>query len=115
MGNFDSGTMWLCKLENVAEPGYMPVQKLVKVNRYYFARKTVGYSRQYAAKGVNQSIDLYIEVQGGSDIQGGMFVILGNGDQYRVDYVSFAKGDINSLKYANVTLSRLDKFYDVQD
>lgn len=113
--NFDGGTFWLCELKNVAEMGYMPVQKLVKINRYYYANKTIGYSRQYAAKGVNESIDLYIEVQGGRDIRAGLFVVLGNGDQYRIDYVSSALGDVNSLRYTDLTLSRLDKFYDVQD
>lgn len=115
MANFDAGTFWLCKLENVAETGYMPVQKLVKVNRYWYANKTISYSRQYAAKGVNESIDMYIRVQGGNDIRAGMFLILGNGDQMRVDYVSHVLGDTNSLKYTDITLARLDKFYDVYE
>lgn len=115
MSNFDAGTFFLCELKNVAEQGYMPVQRLVKVNRYWYRNKTIGYSRQYAAKGVNESIDLYIEVQGGADIRAGMYVILGNGDQMRVDYVSHITGDTNSLKYADVTLSKLEKFYDVYE
>lgn len=114
MSNFDSGVVYLCALEDVAEAGHMPVQKLVKKNKYWFMTKTIGFARQYAAKGANESIDFYIRVQDGHDFRGGMYAVLGNGEQYRVTYCTPVTGDQDYMRYTDVTLARLDKYFDVE-
>jgi hypothetical protein len=39
------GTLKLCELRNTAEPGEMPVEKLVILSYHYYGDRVVGYNR----------------------------------------------------------------------
>lgn len=54
------GILQICKLENVATAGFMPVEKLVVIEEAYYRKRTVGYNRLYAAMGANQEISMLV-------------------------------------------------------
>lgn len=109
---YDDGVLTTCTLENTAQPGSMPVQKLVPVTTHFYGERTVGYNRQYAAMGVNEQIDLLVRVWRDSSIRIGMYVVMEDGNQYRIDNVQHLYDDDN-LKVTDLTLRRLDELYDV--
>lgn len=114
----DDGIVFICTLENTAAPGRMPVEQLVKFRRYWYGERTVSYSRQYAARGVNENIDMLIRIPCDRGVRIGMYAVLGNGDQYRIDNVALST-DYNdpaqALRYTDLTLSRLERNYDVAE
>lgn len=117
----DAGILTLYKLTNTAVNGRMPEMKLVEYDRAYYGERTVGYNRLYAAKGVNQSIDKLIRIWRNDAVEVGDYVILEDVDlvsnkprQYRVDAVQQLTDD-DGLKVTDITLDRLEKFYDVID
>lgn len=103
------GILKICKLENIAVPGRMPVDKLVEIGTAYYRKRTVGYNRLYAAMGANQSIDMLvrcfnIEVPQFSTV----YVVFGN-EQYQVN----AMQEIVEEGAVDFTLVRLEENYDV--
>lgn len=116
----DAGILTLCRLENVAEPGGMPRERLVEGNRHFYEERMVGYGRQYAAMGANEQVDVLARIWRDSSARIGMYAVLsdyegqehGEGDQYRVDNVQH-RLDEDGLKVTDLTLSRLDSLYDV--
>ena len=110
----DDGILELYTLQNVAENGRMPVYKLVLSDTAYYGERTVGYNRLYAAKGVNQQIDKLIRIWRNDTVEVNFYVILEDKKQYRVDAVQHLYDD-DGLKVTDLTLSRLEKFYDVAE
>ena len=113
--NFDSGIVYLCRLTNVAQPGLKPVEVLTRIDRAWYSERTVSFRRQYAAKGVNEQIDLLVRIHYNPKARIGMYAVLGNGDQFRIDNVSNGFDDPSMLRYTELTLSRLEDFYDLSD
>lgn len=110
----DDGILELYTLQNVAENGRMPVYKLVLSDKAYYGERTVGYNRLYAAKGVNQQIDKLIRIWRNDTVEVNFYVILEDKKQYRVDAVQHLYDD-DGLKVTDLTLSKLEKFYDVAE
>jgi hypothetical protein len=109
---FDAGSLTLCTLENGSLPGEMPVMQLKKQSSRFYGERTVGYSRQYAAFGVNQQIDLLVRIWQDRSAKIGMYVLLEDGSQYRIDNVQHLV-DESGLKVTDLTLFQLEKYYDV--
>lgn len=114
MPNFDSGTLYLCELNNMADDGDMPSEKLTRVARHWYQERMIGMSRQYLAKGVNEQIDMLVRIHHDRTAKIGMYVVLGNGDQFRITNITMIVGD-DGLRYTDLTLMRLEDFYDVAD
>ena len=108
----DSGILTLYTLANTAENGRMPKMQLVTRDRAYYGERTVGYNRLYAAKGVNQQVDKLVRIWRDESVQAGEYVVLEDLKQYRIDAVQHLYDD-DGLKVTDLTLSRLEKFYDV--
>lgn len=108
----DSGILILYKLINTAENGRKPLLKLNEFDRAYYGERTVGYNRLYAAKGVNQQIDKLVRIWRNDAVNAGDYVILDDQKQYRIDAVQHLYDD-DGLKVTDLTLNRLEKFYDV--
>lgn len=124
--NLDDGTLRICTLQNVGEAGQMPRQVLTPIRRHWYGERSIGYNRQYAAKGVNEHIDLLVRIVHDRAVRIGMYAVLGNGEQYRIDHVmhggeydyfSQITGPMGtgSLRYTELTLSRLEALYDVAE
>ena len=99
-------------LQDVAEPGGMPCEKLVKVSRHYFGDRTVGYGRQYAALGVQQQVDRLVRIWFDANITTRQYVIIDK-QQYRIDMVQHMT-DEDGIKVTDLTLFRLDENFDVE-
>ena len=85
------------------------MEKLVEVGTAYYSERVVGYSRYYAALGANQRIDALVRCHNTEMPKNGKYVILEDGDQYRVDAVQ----KIIEQGAVDLTLVRLEEFYDV--
>ncbi len=108
---FDDGLVGIYKLEDIATPGDMPAKRLVKYTDCFFGERVVGYGRQYAAKGVNEQIDMLIRVWQDRKIRTGMIAIIEK-EQFRIDNVQHML-DEDGLKVSDLTLARLEDFYDI--
>lgn len=108
----DSGILELYKLVNTAPNGNMPNEQLVYVDSAYYGERTVGYNRQYAAKAVNESVDKLIRIWRNESISAGMYVLLEDENQYQIDMVQHLLDD-DGLKVTDLTLSRLEKNYEL--
>ena len=108
----DSGILELYKLVNTAPNGNMPNEQLVYVDSAYYGERTVGYNRQYAAKAVNEAVDKLIRIWRNESISAGMYVLLEDENQYQIDMVQHLLDD-DGLKVTDLTLSRLEKNYEL--
>lgn len=108
----DDGILFLCQLENISNDGDMPKESLVKVSRHWYEERMIGINRQYLARGVNEQVDLLARIHHDRTARIGMYVLLGNGDQFRISNVSHIE---DGLRYTDLTLGRLEDFYDVAE
>lgn len=116
----DAGRLILCRLINKNEGtgGKMPEYVLEPINqdKYDFEERAIGMSRQYAAKGANEQIDLIARIWREPAARIKMHAVVtdseGYDGQYRVTNVQNLL-DNDGLKVTDLTLERLDKFYDV--
>lgn len=111
----DDGILTFYELRNTAPAGRMPTEKLVEVGTAYYGRMRVGVTRLYAALGANRSIDVLVRCYNTQEVPEGVkraaFVILEDGKQYRIDAVQ----EQTDLDAVDLTLVRLEEFYDVAD
>ena len=108
----DSGQLTICTLKNTAAKSELPKEQLVPGNVHLYGERTVGYSRQYAAKGVSEQIDMLVEIWQDRRVRIGMYALLEPNDQYRIDNVQHLY-DEDGLQVTYLTLRRLDDLYDV--
>ena len=108
------GILWICTLENTADAGYMPVDKLVPVEEAYYRKRTVGYNRMYAALGANQSIAMLVRCFNVSvpDYSRELYVVFPEDNvQYRVSMIQ----EIIEDGAIDLTLERMETLYDVAE
>lgn len=116
----DDGLVQFFNLTNTAEAGAMPVYTLSALGGPQgFAEVTVGVSRQYLAKGVDEQIDMMIQIWPEAiRPKIGQIAVLTyyeyqeneNGDQFRIDNVQ--RIDADGLQFFQISLQRLEKNYD---
>lgn len=112
----DSGTMYICELRNIAENGAMPKQVLFPINKHWYQERTIGMTRQYEAKGVNERVDLLAYVHFDYHIRAGMYIVIGDrmlGEQMIIRQVSHVIEENTNLRYTSLSCERLDQNYDV--
>ena len=106
----DGGIVTLYALENTAQPGFMPVEKLVKKGTAYYSYVTAGVTRIYAAMGANRQFDLVIRCHNMVALPDGVkYAIPEDGLQYRIDPAQ----PIYDEDALDLTLVRLEDFFDV--
>ena len=126
----DDGTLFICDLVNEAENGSMPKEVLQPLHKYWFESRTIGFTRFYTAHGVNQKIDRLVRIDRDMSVQIGQYAVLGNGEQFRITFVShgedtnqrtkqvnsyyYRQPEIVGLPYTELTLVRLENNYDVE-
>lgn len=111
----DSGTMKICRLENIAENGDMPQKKLVPFRKHWFQERNVYINRYYLALGQNERIDLIAYVHEDRKIYPNMYAVMGNGDQFIVHRVEHIIEENTNLRYTRLSLQRLETFHDVAE
>lgn len=109
---YDAGEITLCTLTDTADPGDMPKYQLSPVITQYYEERYLSYTRQYAAKGVNEQIDLQIRIwDEGTRPTIGMYAVI-SGEQFRIINTTPAMDDDN-LRVYDLSLSRMEENYDV--
>lgn len=106
-----TGLCTIYSLENIAQPGRKPTEKLVKVVDAYYAERTVGYNRLYAALGADHRINKLIRVFNTDILDDGMYVILEDGKQYQIDIAQ----KIIGKDAVDLTLVRVEDYYEVAE
>lgn len=102
--------MTLYALENVAEAGFMPTEKLVSKGVAFYAKRTSGVARRYAALGANHDYNFVIRCWNMTELPEGVeYAIPEDGKQYRIDPAE----PIFDQDAIDLTLTRLEDFYDV--
>lgn len=108
----DDGVVFICKLANTAPNGKKPVFQLTPVAKYWYGERTVGFSRYYEAKGVNEQVDMLIRIPHDRSVRIGMYAVLGNDEQFHITNVQQVMNEDN-LRCTDLTLSRIEDYYDV--
>jgi hypothetical protein len=107
----DGGLVTLYALENTAQPGFMPVQRLVSKGQAYYSYVTAGITRIYAAMGANRQFDMVIRCHNMTQLpDGAKYAIPEDGLQYRIDPAQ----PIYDEDAIVLTLVRLEDYYDVE-
>lgn len=111
----DSGKVAVYSLENVAEPGDMPRYALkIQEAAQWFEERSIGYGRQYDAKGVKEQVDLLARIWR-TPVRIGWYAVVSDSPyegQYRIDNVQNFLDD-DGLQVTDLTLYRLEKLYEV--
>lgn len=107
------GVVYVCQLSNQALNGNMPSMKLVPILKEWYGERTVGYNRQYLAKGVNEQVDMLIRIAYTRAVRIGDYAVLGNGEQYRITHTAIIRNDDTNLRETELTLQRLDEKFEV--
>ena len=106
----DGGKVKLCALEDVAENGLMPSEKLVVKIEPFFSYRTAATYRRFIAGGADQEFDFVINIHGMTlPPAGGKYAVI-NGDQYRANFNPIFDDDS-----CDATLARLEDYYDVAE
>lgn len=108
----DDGIIKICTLTNDAESAQMPKERLVPKSKHYYGERTVGYGRQYAAKGVNEQVDMLVRIWQDRSVRIGMYAVIEGEGQFRIDNVQHLLDD-DGLRVTDLSLSRLEELYDV--
>lgn len=110
----DSGVLKICKIDAQPNKGGMPREKLVPVSSHFYGERTVGYSRMYAAMGVNEQVDMLVRIWQDRTVRVGMVAVLEDGEQLRINGVQQTM-DEDGLKVTDVSLARLERNYDIAE
>lgn len=113
----DAGVLSVCELTNTAGPGEMPVEKLSVVATAFFEDRIVGYGRYFAARGVNEQIDITARTWRMPEVKVGMYAVLEQSEydgQYRVIQVQHLLDD-DGLKVTDISMSRLENYYELEE
>lgn len=104
----------LYTLQNTAEKGMMPTEKLVFLSDEYYEERTIGYNRNYAALGADHRVDALVRIWRLDTVKPNDYAVLEDGNQYRIDFIQQLTDDDN-LPVTDLTLVRLEDFYDVAE
>ena len=105
----DAGILKLYNLVCTTTSGDAPVEKLQEVGSAFYAEKTVGYNRIYAARGANESIDAVVRCYNTEVPHSAKYAVLEDGNQYQIT----VKQKIVDEDATDLTLVRLEDYYDV--
>lgn len=105
----DAGILTLYNLTSTSAPGDAPIEKLEKICTSFYAEKTVGYNRIYAAKGANEEIDTVVRCYNTEVPYSAKYVVLEDGNQYQIT----VKQKIVDEDATDLTLVRVEDYYDV--
>ena len=90
--NFNSGTVQICRVVDVAEPGYRPVQKLEPMVALRYEDQRVGVQRYFSAMQNQIRVDRVIRVSRAMKITTQDVAVTETGDEYRIDLIQEVPG-----------------------
>lgn len=107
----DAGILKLYNLVSTTTTGDAPVEKLEQIGTSFYAEKTIGYNRIYAARGANESIDTVVRCYNTEVPYEAKYAVLEDGKQYQIT----VKQKIVDEDATDLTLVRVEEYYDVAD
>ena len=107
---FDDGILTIYSVENIAEPGGMPVTGLVEKASFYFGYETVGINRFYTALQANRQIESVVHTPGWNDTGATDVCVPENGKQYAMPQIQPTLDDDN-LRITRLSLERVSQEY----
>ncbi len=110
----DSGILRVCTLEDMADPGGMPLERLVEKSRHWYGERTVGYGRYFAAGQANERVDMLVRVWADRNISTLDYCVMEDGTQYRILQVQQVT-DEDGLRVTDLSLERMGENYDVTE
>lgn len=108
------GRLTLYRLHDTAPKGMMPHEQLVQLSEEYYEERTVGVTRYYAAQGANNRVDALVRIWRLDTVQTNDYAVLEDGNQYRIDFIQHTL-DEDGLAVSDLTLVRLEDFYDIAE
>jgi hypothetical protein len=60
--NLDTGTLTVYRLQNVADPGMMPIMGEIEILQSCYGERTVGTSRYYNARQADTQVDMLVRI-----------------------------------------------------
>lgn len=110
---FNSGLVKIYTVENVAAPGYKPVEKLVYKLTLRYEEQRLGITRFYSGQQNQSQIERVIRVPRAGGVNNQNVAITEDGHKYRIDLVQ-AVMEIYPPSL-DLTLARLDQDYEMDD
>ena len=118
---YDDGIVGIYELTEDKQPGKMPVEGLLLVERFFYGFETLGINRYYTAKQAGEDIEAVIHVPGWHEIKANRHIaIIANANgvinsdspQYRVVMVQ-PTTDEDGLRVTRLTLEKVGDQYAV--
>lgn len=110
---FNAGLVKIYSVENVAAPGYKPVEKLVYKLTLRYDEQRLGIQRYYSGQQNQSQIERVIRAPRVGGVSNQDVAITEDGHKYRIDLVQ-AVMDIYPPSM-DLTLARLDQDYELDD
>lgn len=92
--------------------GGMPKEVLTYEGWTYYGERMVSYSRLYEARGADCRVDKVVRIPDRVPVQVGWYVILEDGEQYRIDALSPVIV-ASSVRATELTLIKVEDRYDI--
>ncbi|MCR1842759.1 head-tail adaptor protein [Murimonas intestini] len=107
---FDDGIVKIYGVENAAEPGNKPKDKLAYKESYYFGYEKIGLTRHYNAAAVKEKVDEVIHIQQDRSIRAKDVAVMEDGMQCRITFVQHGE-DENGIRISILSLERIGEVY----
>lgn len=107
---YNDGVAVICRIENSAPPGGMPMDRLVEKARLRYRKRTVGVNRYYAALQDQIRVDYLLRCPYRGNVVSNDIVLLG-AEQYAVRQVQCPE-DITP-PVMDLTLERVEQSYEL--
>lgn len=101
----DSGVLKICSVENIANPGDMPIDKLVEKSKHWYGDRTVGMTRYFVAKQADNEVERLVRIWQDKSITTRNYCVCDE-VQYKILQVQHLL-DEDSLRVTDLTLERL--------
>lgn len=105
----DAGILTLCAITATAADGDFPGESLTPLCTSFYAERTVGYNRIYAARGADEQIDMVVRCFNTDVPYSAKYVKLEDGNVYQIT----VKQKIVDEDATDLTLVRIEDYYDV--
>ena len=110
---YDDGMLKIYTVSNEAEPGCMPVEKLVLKQEYYYHTEQIGVTRYFSALEADQQVQAVVDVPGWEDIKTTDYALLDSDTEpLKVSFVQTAYDEEN-LKMTRLTLTKVEMNYEL--
>lgn len=84
---YPDGVVTVCRVEDVAKPGFQPVKRLAPKERLLYQERSLGLSRYYAGRQNQVEIQRVIRTPYRPEVSSQDVAVTQDGQQYRIDLV----------------------------